>query len=236
MIIGLAGEIGCGKSTVAEILKSKHGFTELLFAKNLKDMCASVFNLTEAQCHTQLGKETLFEKPIELTSTHILDIHRWITGVPNQFEAEKGCFEAALYLVKESSILFKNPREILQFVGTEICRECYDKDFHVKVLKQQLDQIKGSVVISDARFKNEREVVTEWGGFNVRIHSIGGDSVDTGISKHASENNLGIDTDYDFVLINDKLKGIPALEQIVGYTLHTLKEGVFQRNSNGTNI
>jgi len=45
MIIGLCGEIGVGKSTVAEILANEHGFVKLAFADKLKDTVAFLFDL-----------------------------------------------------------------------------------------------------------------------------------------------------------------------------------------------
>ena len=38
LLIGVNGEIGCGKSTVVDYLSSKHGFTEYMFAQPLKEV------------------------------------------------------------------------------------------------------------------------------------------------------------------------------------------------------
>lgn len=41
--IGLCGFTGCGKSTIANILVTKYGYTELSFASALKDVLTSIF-------------------------------------------------------------------------------------------------------------------------------------------------------------------------------------------------
>ncbi len=41
ILLGVNGEIGCGKSTVVEYLESKHGFREYMFAMPLKQMAVS---------------------------------------------------------------------------------------------------------------------------------------------------------------------------------------------------
>ena len=38
LLLGVNGEIGCGKSTVVDYLSSKHGFTEYMFAQPLKEV------------------------------------------------------------------------------------------------------------------------------------------------------------------------------------------------------
>lgn len=59
MIIGLCGNIGSGKSTCANILVEKHGFTELAFADPLKRACRELFGFTDEQLYgTQEQKQT----------------------------------------------------------------------------------------------------------------------------------------------------------------------------------
>lgn len=55
-IIGLCGDIGSGKSSVAGHLANVHGYTERSFATKLKEVAADVYELTPKQVWTQAGK------------------------------------------------------------------------------------------------------------------------------------------------------------------------------------
>ena len=49
-LIGIAGELESGKSTVAGIICDKFDYVEYSFADNLKQMCIKAFCLTNEQC------------------------------------------------------------------------------------------------------------------------------------------------------------------------------------------
>lgn len=53
MIIGINGEAGAGKDTVAAYLAQAYGFMRLPFAKPLKDACMAAFGFTRAQVYTE---------------------------------------------------------------------------------------------------------------------------------------------------------------------------------------
>ena len=57
MIIGLTGQAGSGKDTVAEYLVQKYDFKQLSFAGILKEGMAKLFGLTEKQLNDPQGKE-----------------------------------------------------------------------------------------------------------------------------------------------------------------------------------
>jgi hypothetical protein len=48
MIVGLVGQIGSGKGTIADILVDRHGFFKESFANSVKDSCAAVFGWNRA--------------------------------------------------------------------------------------------------------------------------------------------------------------------------------------------
>ena len=48
MIIGLVGQIGSGKGTIADILVDRHDFFKESFANSVKDSCAAVFGWSRA--------------------------------------------------------------------------------------------------------------------------------------------------------------------------------------------
>ena len=115
--------------------------------------------------------------------------------------------------------IFSTAREILQFVGTEVCRVCFQDDFHVKVVFDAIRRNKHEkVVISDARFPNERNYIKNAGGFNFKTVDV---NATQSKGTHASETSLGIDADYDYVFSNDKTKPMQRLitqvEQAIKY-------------------
>ena len=48
MIVGLVGQIGAGKGTVADLLVDRHDFFKESFANSVKDACASIFGWNRA--------------------------------------------------------------------------------------------------------------------------------------------------------------------------------------------
>lgn len=62
------------------------------------------------------------------------------------------------------------PRQFLQILGTDCCREKFGKDVWIKRMKFWYEKNKTkNVVISDIRFPNEAEAVKEMGGILIKI-------------------------------------------------------------------
>jgi hypothetical protein len=94
---------------------------------------------------------------------------------------------------------FETPRQLLQFVGTELIRECISPYFWCKVLDESI-QNEAKVVITDVRFFEERQYVTAKKGTLIRIDRTNNE---TEKDNHASETNLGADNEYDYLLKNN---------------------------------
>ena len=228
MIIGLAGKAGSGKDSFADVMVEHMGFKKLFFAKNLKEMCKSVFDLTDWHVYEQEGKETTFEKPLILNPYHLSNIYFWITEkTPLVKVSPNGLSVSIKKYWEESSISFNSPRELLQFVGTEVCRECYSRDYHIDVVYAQIKT--QNYVISDARFSNEREVIKKWEGFNIKIIDPDQEDQDAGISNHASESEMDGD-DFDVVFMNDKTQGLNTLTFKAQTVVKELKETIFSKH------
>jgi hypothetical protein len=60
MIVGILGKRNHGKDTFADVLVKK-GFVKLSFSDPLKQICKILFNLSEAQLHDPILKETIIE-------------------------------------------------------------------------------------------------------------------------------------------------------------------------------
>jgi hypothetical protein len=64
----------------------------------------------------------------------------------------------------------KSPRQILQWLGTDILRENIDKNFFTKHMEQRIAKSKADcIVITDVRFENEAKVIKALGGKIVKI-------------------------------------------------------------------
>lgn len=117
-----------------------------------------------------------------------------------------------------NSDLFLSPRMALQTLGCEWGRAMYENlwvDFAMRDARERLSVYASSgVVISDVRFKNERDAIQKAGGKVWRIIRDGaGLSGET--SAHASENDLTDDMPYDKVL-NNHGGSLKDLEILVG--------------------
>ena len=213
MLIGIGGEIDSGKSTAAKIIIKEFGYTEKSFAKNLKEMSKNVFRLTEEQVNTQEGKATPFYYPFEFTEEHVRHLLLWIQNVNHIAVTDAHRMKA--HQIQQAAPLFTTPRQILQFIGTEFCRGIFGDDFHVHIVFEEIAREcldRNKVVISDARFANERAAIKGWGGMTLLVEDVNAPKKTAG-AKHASETSLGSHSEYDCVYFNDKKLGLGEMEK-----------------------
>jgi hypothetical protein len=221
-LIGIGGELESGKSTIANALVEAYGFTEKSFAKNLKDMCMEVFKLSEYQVLNTEGKKELLSPPMIMTLEQADGIILW-AQIKNGYEiSDVVANRIRLFVGKE----FMTSRMILQFVGTEILRECIDDMYHINVVVREIEN-EGleNVVISDARFSNERTWIKSVNGHTILSYNPLA-AKPTGL-VHQSE-QVGNPDDYDFTIINDKSLGLKMLNRSL--SLITYKLGYEQLN------
>ena len=200
MIIGFAGKIGSGKDTAGEYLAKEYGFKRIAFADNLKYMAMTVFDLTYNQCHDREEKEADLDSPITVNEKHIIELIYYVEKI-NKWKITTNQIDN-LYETYDPQLFLNTPREVLQYLGTELVRTCIDADYHAKVVKNIIDSYKwDNVVVTDCRFPNERDAIKRWGGFNVLIERNTNDS--NGLANHASESSLGEPKDYNGFIVND---------------------------------
>ena len=122
-----------------------------------------VFNLSWEQCYTTEGKFENLEKPIVFCEDHAVQIMNWLIEV-NHWEITPE-MKASIKEVVRKGTVFETPRFVLQFIGTEVMRDCVDADIHAKIVFKKI-KVEGieKAVISDARFENERRITREEGG------------------------------------------------------------------------
>ena len=61
------------------------------------------------------------------------------------------------------------PRWVLQYWGTEVCRQGFHDDIWIASLENKLRTTRDDVVISDCRFPNEIDAIRRSGGTVIRI-------------------------------------------------------------------
>lgn len=84
----------------------------------------------------------------------------------------------------------KSPREILQWMGTDIIRNQLDATFFIKHMQRRINQsTKKLIIITDVRFPNEAMLIKSLGGTIIHINR---DSANTPIT-HASEQPIPIE-------------------------------------------
>ena len=135
-VIGIVGFIGSGKDTVANMFVEK-GCIQDSFAAPLKDMCASVFGWQREL----LTGDTIESRDFRETTD--------------------------LYWSKKTGIPNFTPRLALQLMGTDVMRNHFNKDIWLSSLEYRILKLHKEspcVVISDARFTNELELIKHMGG------------------------------------------------------------------------
>jgi len=141
MIIGLVGFIGSGKDTVANILLENNG-TKDSFAAPLKDLLSAIFGWPRHLMEGDSIESRDFRNTPDIFWSRKL-------GVPNF-----------------------TPRLAMQLVGTDIMREYFHKDIWINSLEYRMrcaEHDYRTIVISDARFKNELELIRKLNGHIVWI-------------------------------------------------------------------
>ena len=140
MIIGLVGLIGSGKDTVADFLIQQHNFTRESFANSLKDAVSNIFHWDRNRLQGLTAEDRAWREEVD-------DWWAERLGIPHL-----------------------TPRWVLQFFGTDVCRDNFSNDIWVASLEKKLLYYKDEhVVISDVRFPNEIHAIKDSGGVIIRV-------------------------------------------------------------------
>jgi len=139
MVVGFVGLIGSGKDTAADFLVNSHGFRRDSFANTLKDAVAAVFG----------WDRTLLEGRTK--------------------EAREWREQVDPWWAKRLDMPELTPRWVLQYWGTEVCRNGFHDDIWIASLENKLRNSKDNIVISDCRFPNEIKSIKDAGGIVIRV-------------------------------------------------------------------
>lgn len=181
-LIGLAGRKESGKSELASIC-NKYGYETLSFATPLKTLIANLLGITIADVNKLKNANNTYV----LQSMDLIFLSKE-TDIPIEIIKEKCCDKS-----------FKNTRELMQFIGTDLIRE-YCSDWHINKVREIIETNGDkNFVIDDVRFPNERELIENLGGtlwFVVRP------KLDN-VSNHISETALKWQ-EFDNIIVNNK--------------------------------
>ena len=166
MIIGICGFISSGKDTAANYLVGWHGFRRDSFAGALKDAVAQVFGWDR-----------------ELLEGLTPEARHWREQVDPWWANRLG-------------MPHLTPRWVLQYWGTEVCRQGFHDDIWIAALENRLRQRTGHTVISDVRFPNEVAAIRNAGGRIVWIRRGADPEWCTTLIEMRQNSTLGICTDY----------------------------------------
>lgn len=139
MIVGFVGLIGAGKDTAADYLVNFHGFRRDSFASTLKDAVAAVFGWDRVLLEGRTKEAREWREKVDLWWANRLGIDHL------------------------------TPRWILQYWGTDVCRNHFHDDIWIASLENKMRKTKDNIVISDVRFPNEIKAIHNAGGTVIRI-------------------------------------------------------------------
>ena len=139
MIVGFVGLIGSGKDTAADFLVNDFGFKRDSFANTLKDAVANIFHWDRELLQGQTAESRAWREEVD-------DWWAERLGIPHL-----------------------TPRWVLQFFGTDVCRDNFSNDIWVASLERKLMSSKDNIVISDVRFPNEIWAIKNAGGIIIRL-------------------------------------------------------------------
>lgn len=193
MLLGISGQKRHGKDSVADVLVKDFGFKKVALADPLKQICSKVFQIPLQAFYKDELKDLAFIEP------EIIDVYH-IERLVTQLEEHTSVSTESIQNLKIHGCgkELKSPREILQFVGTDLCRTYVKDTVWLDIFYSTVKKSEGHLVCTDARFPNERELIKSLGGKNMLVVRQGLNNTDS----HSSENSLGTESEYDLVVQN----------------------------------
>jgi hypothetical protein len=165
MILGISGRARAGKDTVAEIFIKKFNFKRVSFADPLKEICSEAFNIPLDTFHNNTKKDVAFESPLQVNIDHMQSLVMLLKGAgcaPSQAQIDS--------LVDDGiSMQFVSPRDLLQRVGTNLCRNHLGDSVWINIFKNKISKTEGHCIVTDVRFLNERQAIRDLGGVNFLV-------------------------------------------------------------------
>lgn len=145
MIVTLSGEIGSGKSMIAQYLEQEHNFVSLAFADPLKDTLSAIFGWERNLLEGAHAESREFREKVDKWWDDRLDLDEDIT-----------------------------PRWAMQFIGTSLFRKHLSQEIWCASLEKRIHDIQATrdcnFVISDCRFIDEFMLLRRLGAHNIGVY------------------------------------------------------------------
>ncbi|QCG76075.1 structural protein [Pseudomonas phage vB_PaeM_PA5oct] len=182
MIIGTLGFIGSGKNTVAKYLVENHNFIQDSFAAALKDLLSSTFSWDRTLLEGTTPESRRWR---ETTDTW------WATklGIPNF-----------------------TPRYAMQYIGTDVLRMHFNDNLWILTLEKRLEsfiQNNKNVVVSDVRFKNEYNMLKQYGTKFIYVENVIPEWYNIALDLNTSDYT---DKEKQNIIENSSLNGVHISE------------------------
>lgn len=213
-LLGLGHKALVGKDSVGDYLVSEHRWVKKSFADNLKRCCISVFGLSHDDVYDQELKAAPLRTPVIYNRAINDSIFKWMSSSLGREVLPSSCIMDSLLGRK----LF-TPRDILQFVGTDVMRS-HVPDYHVITCLNNLISA-NNYVVCDVRFPNEATAIWESNGFCVKIVR---PQATKGLCNagHLSETAMNDWADWYYIIHNNR-DGLHFLYEEVEKLLQELK-------------
>lgn len=215
MLISFSGRKYAGKDSAAESLISRHGFKRIGLADKLKEIMSTVTGIPLEDMHNPDKKEVPFVQPLKITKTQIGTLIAILND--DGFDITKD-ISARLYGFVGTPM--NSIRHLLQYFGTDVCRSTVADDIWLTYFSKQVANSNDNIVVTDARFANERTFFKKLGATLVLITRQGLEGGD----GHISENDLGTEADYDVVINNNSTKTAMQSDISMWYTVKHSKD------------
>lgn len=177
-IIGLTGVKQSGKTSCFQALKEKYPYIqEIALANKLKNACAEIFNISRDYFDSPEFKEKELDTLITLDSNNVKALLEYF-GLSTDYDK---------YIRLHMCKILHTPREIAQYVGTEILRYV-DEQVHCKGSVEGLPS-DGVFVTTDIRFWNEYNFFknnSDWNFFPFYVENYRAEAK-AALDTHASE-------------------------------------------------
>ncbi len=151
IVIGLVGAKGAGKDTAADFLVKSGKAVRYALADKIKRASSDAFNIHWSYFEDRDNKEKDLPVPVVLTDNKIIRIFRHYVG-DNNIDHR--------FVVKHVGTLLRTPRQVAQYVGTEMIRDILGADAHVEAMLDDMPS-DGVFVVTDVRFPNEFKYLSD---------------------------------------------------------------------------